>query len=164
MSLLRFSISRLLAITALIAATIAVWPYYGHLIVFACVLSLLVMTAYYCIRPCSLFARVGRVAILVFITFLTFSLSIGPASWYLARRNNADQRDAAACELYRYWFTNTAFRVHSMPDAARNAAMWYIGNGLRPGAKMYVNATGFGWHDRSATDTTRGLSFHVISY
>lgn len=156
---MRFSISRLLAIMALTAVVLAAWPRFGHFVVYATALILFVYSAYLCRSACSRVGRLGRVALLLVVGFLFFTLSIGPASWYVSYCDNSDRRDPTAREIYYYWFSSTAFRVQQSPAIVREAASWYIGKGLRPRSEMKIYPGYFGWEDQSVSDPNRGVSY-----
>ena len=162
----QFSLKALFAGTCAVALMVASFPSCGHYILFCSSAFTVGVTASKLIRRTTTMPkRAGWASFFVLSLVLFCVLSIGPASWLLARYNTPDHRCPRTCAMYHKIYQPIAAAVVNAPPLVRRAGMWYIANGMPAGTRFHDDwPRGMGWSMTSESDPSMGMTFTVISF
>ena len=163
----QFSIRALLIATLVVALILGTFQWIGHYLVFGSSLVLCVGCAWWALRRRANWrGKLLLVASSVFFGGAACFLSIGPASWMLARYLIASDGPSAKAEkVYSPLYVPIATTIIYSPAPVRRAGMWYVAKWMPRGTQFHADwPDGMGWTSKSTRDPYRGWTYTVVHY
>lgn len=162
----QFSIRALLLVTLLVAVMLATFNWIGHYVLFAASALLCLASGWRLLgRPANWQVKLLLGSVSLFLACTTYVLSIGPASWMLARYDTCDTPRPSAEAFYSRLYIPVATAVIDAPDPIRRAGMWYVTKWMPEGTQFHADwPDGMGWSSQSRQDPSKGWTYTVVHY